>query len=205
MATFDSLPPPPNSQSIADGEDAQGKKLTLRTNYTWQDWMQRLRNKLQELAILPPLGSANQLLGVNNTGTDLEYKSLAGGTAIQVVQVPGLITLNNTGVTSLTGTTNQIIASASTGAVTLSLGGPHNFTTQTLHSLILGSGTSPLTSLGVATNGQLPIGSAGADPVLAALTAGSGISITNGPGSIIVTNISPSSFNPDYFEAALVY
>lgn len=43
-----------------------------------------------------------------------------------------------------------------------------------------------LGSLGTATNGQLPIGSTGANPVLATLTAGTNISITNAAGSITI-------------------
>lgn len=57
--------------------------------------------------------------------------------------------------------------------------------TTTNYSLLLGNGTGvAIGSLGVATNGQLPIGSSGADPVLATITAGSGISVTNGAGTI---------------------
>lgn len=53
------------------------------------------------------------------------------------------------------------------------------------HSLQLGNTPGSLNNLGVATNGQLPIGSVGADPVLAVLTStGHTIDITNGPGSI---------------------
>jgi len=54
------------------------------------------------------------------------------------------------------------------------------------HSLMVGSGTSPVTLLGVATDGQLPIGSTGADPVLNTLTAGLSTQITNAAGSITV-------------------
>src|SRR5579859_612275 len=63
--------------------------------------------------------------------------------------------------------------------------------TLTAHGLLIGEGTSPVVSLGAATNGQVPIGSSGADPVLAALTAGTGISITNGAGSISVGLTTP--------------
>jgi len=52
--------------------------------------------------------------------------------------------------------------------------------------IMLGSGTGAITPLGQATNGQLPIGSTGADPVLATITAGAGIAITNAAGSITV-------------------
>ena len=58
-----------------------------------------------------------------NTGVT----SLAAGTAIAVSGSTGAITVANMGVTSLTGTANQITVSASTGSVTLSL--PSGITT----------------------------------------------------------------------------
>ncbi len=59
----------------------------------------------------------------------------------------------------------------------------------TQHSLLLGGSNShTINNLGVATNGQLPIGSTGADPVLATLSAGTGISISNGAGSITINS-----------------
>src|SRR5580692_6425864 len=62
-----------------------------------------------------------------------------------------------------------------------------NGSTMTQHSLLLGGANShTINNLGVATNGQLPIGSTGADPTLATLTAGTGVSITNGAGSITI-------------------
>jgi hypothetical protein len=76
-----------------------------------------------------------------------------------------------------------------TGSIT-TVGSLNTLTTQltglTNHSLQVGAGTATLTQLGVATNGQLPIGSTGADPVLAALTAGTNITVTNGAGSITI-------------------
>lgn len=58
----------------------------------------------------------------------------------------------------------------------------------TNHALFIGRGVGiPATTLGVATNGQLAIGSTGADPVLATITAGAGITVTNGAGSITIT------------------
>ncbi len=78
-----------------------------------------------------------------------------------------------------------------TGSITIvGVPGTNTLTTQltglTNHSLLVGAGTATITNLGVATNGQLPIGSTGADPVLAALTAGTNITITNGAGSISI-------------------
>ena len=67
------------------------------------------------------------------------------------------------------------VASGGTGVSTLTDGG-----------LVLGSGTGAVTSLGQATNGQLVIGSTGADPVLATLTGGSNITVTNTAGGISI-------------------
>ena len=63
-----------------------------------------------------------------------------------------------------------------TGAIALTDGG-----------ILLGSGTSAITALGVASNGQIPIGDGVTDPVLATLTGTTAeIEITNGAGSIII-------------------
>lgn len=67
------------------------------------------------------------------------------------------------------------VAEGGTGAITL-----------TDHGVLLGSGTSAITPLGVMTNGQLVIGSTGADPVVASLGAGSGITITPGAGTLSI-------------------
>lgn len=67
------------------------------------------------------IGSSNQVLSVNNVGTALEYKSILGGTGIGINAGAGQITILNSGVTSISGTLNQVVASAATGAVTLSL------------------------------------------------------------------------------------
>ncbi len=68
-----------------------------------------------------------------------------------------------------------VVAKGGTGLATL-----------TAHSLYVGNGTSAPTALGVATDGQLAIGSTGADPVLATITQGAGISVTNGAGTITI-------------------
>jgi hypothetical protein len=78
---------------------------------------------------------------------------------------------------------NNITVTGNPGTNTLTA----SVTGTTNHALQLGNSTGSLTSLGAATNGQLPIGSTGLDPVLATLTAGGGITITNGAGSITVT------------------
>ena len=67
----------------------------------------------------------------------------------------------------------QFVAEGGTGLSTI-----------TDHGILLGSGTGAITPLGVATNGQIPIGSTGADPVLASLTGDDGVTVTNGAGTI---------------------
>lgn len=94
--------------------------------------------------------------------------------------------INTIGAGSIT-----IVGTPGTSTLTTQLTGLTN------HSLLLGSGTSTITNLGAAINGQLPIGSTGADPVLARLTSSdSSIVITNGPGSI---DLMAGSATPDTF------
>lgn len=64
-----------------------------------------------------------------------------------------------------------------TGAATFTDGG-----------ILLGSGTNAITVLGVATNGQIPIGDGATDPVLATITGTANeITVTNGAGSITLS------------------
>ena len=76
---------------------------------------------------------------------------------------------------SLTLDTALPVASGGTGGATFTDG-----------ALVVGSGTGALTSLAQATNGQLVIGSTGADPVLGTITGGSNITVTNSAGGISI-------------------
>lgn len=82
------------------------------------------------------------------------------------------------------GTQNIINANSST-PLSVSNGGT-GANTLTDHGILLGSGTGAVTPTAAPTDGQLLIGSTGADPVLATLTAGTNITITNGAGSITI-------------------
>jgi hypothetical protein len=72
---------------------------------------------------------------------------------------------------------NLAVAQGGTGAGTL-----------TDHGILLGSGTGAITPLGEASNGQIPIGSTGNDPVLATITAGTNMTVTNGAGTITLSS-----------------
>ena len=91
------------------------------------------------------------------------------------------------GITVNTPTTTPQIAgtlgvpSGGTGATALTDGG-----------VLLGSGTGAITALGQAANGELVIGSAGGDPVLATLTEGTNISISNTAGGIEISTAVPA-------------
>jgi len=134
-----------------------------------------------------------------NTGADPTFQTIAAAGGITT------ITGNTGGAESpLAGNFNIV----GTGSITVA-GSANTETVQltglTNHSLLVGAGTATITNLGVATNGQLPIGSTGADPVLATLTAGTGISISNGAGSITIaaTALTTWTDNGTNFNAAV--
>lgn len=67
------------------------------------------------------------------------------------------------------------VADGGTGASTL-----------TDHGVLVGSGTAAVTALTVGTNGQVLVGSTGADPVFATITDGEGIDTTLGAGTLTI-------------------
>ncbi len=89
--------------------------------------------------------AANGQLLIGN-GTGYTLANLTAGTGVSVTNGAGSITINNTGVTSLAGTANQVNVSASTGAITLSL--PQSIattSTPTFGGLTLSGGLSGTT------------------------------------------------------------
>jgi hypothetical protein len=114
------------------------------------------------------------------------------GTAGRITSTGGstpVIDIDATYVGQTSITTLGSIATGTWNATTIAVNhGGTGTTSLTAHSLLLGQGTSAITALGAATNGQIPIGSTGNDPVLATITQGSGISISNGAGSITIAS-----------------
>ena len=91
-----------------------------------------------------------------------------------------------TGVVAVAGT--LVVANGGTGATTLADGG-----------ILLGSGTGAITATAQPANGQLLIGSSGADPALATVTSTLGtITITGGAGSLDIdltdTAVTPAAY-----------
>ena len=82
-------------------------------------------------------------------------------------------------------TFNNAVDANSTGVQTLSSAGVWSGSALTQYSTLTGGASNAIVSLGVATNGQLVVGSTGTTPVLATLTSSGGtVGITNGAGSI---------------------
>lgn len=81
--------------------------------------------------------------------------------------------------------TQNAINANSAGLVKYDGSGTFSGVTTTNHAVLLGAASNGITNLAL-TNGQLAIGSTGADPSAATLTAGTGVSITNGAGSITI-------------------
>jgi len=107
--------------------------------------------------------------GGGGSGTVTSVQVSGGTTGLSTSGGP----ITTSGTITVAGT--LIVANGGTGATTLTDGG-----------VLLGSGTGAITALGQATNGQVVIGSTGADPVLATLTDGTGITITEGAGAITI-------------------
>jgi len=171
-------------------------------SYTAGNGLQLVGN---QFSLISPVSVANggtgtgtaptngQLLIGNGTGYTLA--TLTDGTAISITEGAGSITISNTGVTSLTGTANEVSVSASTGAITVGL--PDDVTianSLTVSTLTPNGAVYPttgglLTSTAALTDGQILIGDTSGAPVASTLTAGSNISITNGAGSITIATI----------------
>lgn len=77
---------------------------------------------------------------------------------------------------------------ANSGGVVPPSGGGTGVVNPPAHTLPVAEGALPFHFLGPLTNGQLLIGSTGADPVPATITAGAGITITNSAGGIQIDN-----------------
>jgi len=84
--------------------------------------------------------------------------------------------------------TNNAVNISAAGIVKYDGAGTFSADTVTNHSVLIGGSSNAITSLAL-TNGQLPIGSTGADPSAATLTAGTGVTISNGAGSITINAV----------------
>ena len=124
-------------------------------------------------------GGAGAALGVTVTPQDGEL--VIGRTAgSPVVSVP----VNGTNITWTPGAGS--LQADLTGQVAVANGGTGR-ATLTDASILIGDGINPVVMLGPLADGELLIGSTGVDPVPSTLTAGTGVTIANGAGSITIS------------------
>lgn len=109
-------------------------------------------------AISTTLGTAGDS-GTGSVALGSQTLTISGGTGISTSASSQSVTITNTGVTSIAGTTNQVTASAGTGAVTLSL--PQNIHSGATPSFAgmslsgnLAMGTNSITGLADPVNAQ---------------------------------------------------
>jgi len=84
---------------------------------------------------------------------------------------------------------NNALNISATGLIKADGAGTFSGVTVTNHAPLIGAASNGITSLGPLTSGQLIIGNTGSDPSAATLTAGTGIGITNGAGSITIASL----------------
>lgn len=137
---------------------------------------------VEDIGIAVPVANILNILGgvgitTSGSGNTVTITNSGIVTSLQFTEDSGTATESGNKINFFGGA--NISTSGSGSTVTTRVSGTTN------HSIQIGNISGSLTSLGVATNGQLPIGSTGNDPILANITSSdSSIVITNGPGSI---------------------
>ena len=125
-----------------------------------------------------------------NAALDALEDNIDGSTPMTSPVVKGTLTAisTNAATTNVVITVDGVVDGATIGATTLTVAqGGSGAATLTDGGIVLGSGTAAVTVLGVAANGQIPIGDGATDPVLATITPTAGeTEIANGAGTITV-------------------
>ena len=111
-----------------------------------------------------------------------------------VVNSADLLAIVQGGITKQA-TESLVTAAVQAGILVPASGGGTGVASPTAHTIPIAEGSSDFNFIGPLTNGQLPIGSTGADPVAATLTAGTNITITNTAGSITISASGPGGFS----------
>lgn len=85
--------------------------------------------------------------------------------------------------------TNNSINCRTQGVVRYDGAGVFDASTLTQYSPLVGGAANAIVSLGPLTNGQIVIGSTGAQPVVGTITPGTGVGVVNGAGTITINAI----------------
>lgn len=137
-----------------------------------------------------PGSSSLTIFGIPSSSTQIGTTRYATN-AEAAAQTSSTVALTPSNITSLFSTSPLPSSQGGTG-----------LSSPAANQLIVTNGSSAYTLLGVAGNGQIPIGSIGSDPVLGNLTSSGGtLTITNGPGTINIETagggVGVDSFSPD--------
>jgi len=123
------------------------------------------------ITITPGAGTLNIDLAGGSIGID--SFSPDSGTDPIVPTAAGLVNMDGSGSITTVGSLNTLTT---------------QLTGLTNHAVLVGAGTSTITKLALATNGQVLLGSTGADPIFATLTSSdSSITFTTGAGTLGLT------------------
>lgn len=117
-------------------------------------------------------------LGIDNTVAGDPFKITASASPSAGTD---LFTMTNAGVITLANDLD--VTEGGTGVSTL-----------TSHGILMGNGAGDINATAEPTNGQVLIGSTGNFPVLATITAGAGINVASGAGSITISSTGAMSF-----------
>ena len=141
--------------------------------------------------VLATLASSNSSVTITNGAgsIDLSVNAAASGAVVDFLPDSGTspVVPDGTGSVTITGGTTGLTFVGGLNSLTQSgtlvvANGGTGLTTITDHGVMVGSGAAAVTPLAVGTNGQVLLGSTGADPVFATLTS-TGETITYTPGA----------------------
>jgi len=128
-------------------------------------------------------GNGASAIGATATGNSSVLVTNGSGVPSLATDIPTAVTIGSAYIYRAGGT-DIPVSDGGTGASTL-----------TDHGVLVGSGTSAITALTVGTNGQVLVGSTGADPVFATITDGEGITTTAGAGTLTIACEDASTSN----------
>ncbi len=134
--------------------------------------------EMDELHNVSAQNPSNGQVLIYNASTSLwEKNTLTDGTGITITEGAGSITVTNAGVTSLTGTTNEIDVSASTGSVTLSL-------PATINADTTGNAANVTGTVAIANGGTGQTSQTAAFDALAPTTTKGDLIVSNGSDNV---------------------
>jgi len=118
----------------------------------------------------------------NSVSPAVQYYTIGAGTWYELPN-------SSFGVSSVSGTNNQILATPTTGAVVLSLIGPYTPATYTAHGVLIGEGTGSIVATATGSAGQfLTSGGASADPTWQTATPQLIVTTVSGTSQAMTSN-----------------